>query len=231
MAELKLNEQLYVSALVPILLRQIEIEGNNLVEIRLDKLLGSFGGDFSELQKNILYCIRKGAATLDSVMRQDIFDANPISAGKKIPGNQYLLDDGLPPAYQQTDILRFLCNKTKLKQLTKKSEDRTTREGIVEFLVEDNEGTLQIRGYNPIKFTGIRKDIIQYFYEQEDRNKWRSYKEIKDSIEVGDTHEIRQAIEKINKRVERLTNKKHILLASKPGQDPNAPKEYRWGIS
>jgi len=231
MAEHKLNEQLYVSALVPILLRQIEIEGNNLVEIRLDKLLGSFGGDFSELRKNILYCIRKGAATLDSVMRQDIFDANPISAGKKIPGNQYLFDDGLPPAYRGTDIFRFLCNKIKLKQLTKKNEEQTMKGGIVEFLVENDVGTLQIRGYNPIEFAGIRKDIIQYFYEQEDRNKWRSYNEIKDVIGVSDTHEIRQAIEKINKRVEKLTHKKHILLASKPGQDPNAPKEYRWGIS
>ncbi|GEM_PF-5840110 len=93
-------------------------------------------------------------------------------------------------------------------------------------------GVLKITGYSAIKFTGqLGCEIIDFFYNHENRKSWKFGVEIKNGIDYKTSVEnIRKTIVHIDKRVKKDTNMgiQFLIEWQTQGKNFNSPKSYRW---
>ena len=101
---------------------------------------------------------------------------------------------------------------------------------LITFVQDGDRGKLKIEDFNPITFQTLRCELINFFYNSDDRKNWKSYKDIKQSISGHNTETIRKSIEKINERVAKRTKNKYTeIITSKTDEEVfNSTKSYRW---
>ena len=116
------------------------------------------------------------------------------------------------------------------KQLELEKNEEIKNKFLITFVQDGDRGKLKIEDFNPITFQTLRCELINFFYNSDDRKNWKSYKDIKQSISGHNTETIRKSIEKINERVAKRTKNKYTeIITSKTDEEVfNSTKSYRW---
>lgn len=93
-------------------------------------------------------------------------------------------------------------------------------------------GDLSIRNYQPIKFDGLRRQIVGFFYNSKSRKTPKTYDDIKKGVGEINSKEIKKAIQKINERVSKATQTE-IPSLIESFKDEGVGRDhhlFRWGL-
>lgn len=109
---------------------------------------------------------------------------------------------------------------------------------IVSFELTDpdkSQGTLKIRGYKSVSFSGFPADLLDYLCNGEDRGEWKSYADLQSPMSRHDfkAEATRKAIKDINDRVSKATDGRYsTMIENEPEKldNPKSPLQYRLTI-
>lgn len=99
-------------------------------------------------------------------------------------------------------------------------------------IVSDGDGVnLTFKHYGKLRLSGKRAKILNFFYSSVDRKSWKSYEKIKAAIsDLGESSEIRKAIEKINSRFNDYSGGSYGDIIERQYLSPHSEYSYsyRW---
>jgi hypothetical protein len=171
------------------------------------------------------------------ILGKDFFEKRGLDYGDARMAARKLVDEKIIEARSYPNIIQTNLDRYALEIDVVKEDEL---EAIASFKPEIRKGQTEYRdngklivpgqGKGFVQFDGeLRRQIVGFFYNLEDRKEWKTYADIRASIGNESSKIIREAISGINKR---CTNDLGIIIIAsrKVGSAKTSEREYRWAL-